>query len=237
MIKIERSAKAPESLKAQKSYTEPDVIQLLQKNFHKKCYICELGELSDSVVEHLLPHHNGEYIERKFDWNNLFLSCPHCNSVKNRARYECNIIDCCRIDPETLIDHRVNEKKVYVTCRYGIESEEAKNTAALVQDCFELRNTGIRTAGAEYRTEQLRLTKFRFERNLRKYMQMDSDTPQKQRLFRTLRGMISRKSKFSGFMRTYIRDHKYEYPEIYELVKLDCDISLAIMEGTACAKK
>lgn len=39
--------------------------------------------LQDPQVEHLLPHKNGKYKERKFDWDNLFWSCGHCNGVKN----------------------------------------------------------------------------------------------------------------------------------------------------------
>lgn len=33
-------------------------------------------------MEHLLPHKNGKYLDRKFDWNNLFWACGHCNNVK-----------------------------------------------------------------------------------------------------------------------------------------------------------
>ena len=70
---------------SQSLYTADDVVDQLEKDFNKKCYICELGKLSDINVEHLHPHHGDP--ELKYDWNNLFLSCPHCNSVKNRAEY------------------------------------------------------------------------------------------------------------------------------------------------------
>lgn len=77
MIKIERSFPAPSSLAAEAaknngSYEKPDVVERLKADFHNKCYICELKELQDPQVEHLLPHKNGKYQERKFDWNNLF---------------------------------------------------------------------------------------------------------------------------------------------------------------------
>ena len=105
MIKIERTPTAPPSLaveskKACGSYREPDVIEQLKKDFHGKCYICELDDLTDIQVEHLLPHHNRRIKERVFDWNNLFYSCPHCNNIKKESKYDEKILDCCVEDPE-----------------------------------------------------------------------------------------------------------------------------------------
>ena len=60
MVKIERSLLAPPSLaieakKANGSCTQQDVIDQLKHDFHDKCYICELSNLSDPNVEHLPP--------------------------------------------------------------------------------------------------------------------------------------------------------------------------------------
>ena len=57
MIKIDRNPIPPPSLaiEAQKtkgSYNKPDVIQQLKEDSNDKCYICELGGLSDPEVEH-----------------------------------------------------------------------------------------------------------------------------------------------------------------------------------------
>lgn len=77
MVKVERSFPAPDSLaeeakKVDGKYDKPDVIERLKKDFHNKCYICEMKELQDPNVEHLLPHKNGKYPKRKFGWENLF---------------------------------------------------------------------------------------------------------------------------------------------------------------------
>lgn len=67
MVKIQRSFPAPASLETESrnpsggSYSEADVIQQLKEDFHDKCYICELRELQDPEVEHLLPHKNRTY--------------------------------------------------------------------------------------------------------------------------------------------------------------------------------
>ena len=61
MVKIERSFPAPASLESEAkkvsgSYEQPDVVSRLRKDFHDKCYICELKNLQNPQVEHLLPH-------------------------------------------------------------------------------------------------------------------------------------------------------------------------------------
>lgn len=50
MVKIERSFPAPESLaeeaaKMDGSYAKADVVEWLKRDFHNKCYICEIKEL------------------------------------------------------------------------------------------------------------------------------------------------------------------------------------------------
>lgn len=77
MLKIERTPTPPASLaieskKAYGSYTSEDVISQLKQDFNSKCYLCELKDLTDIEVEHLLPHYNRTIKERVFDWNNLF---------------------------------------------------------------------------------------------------------------------------------------------------------------------
>lgn len=50
MVKIERSFPAPaslaiESAKLSGKYDKPDVVEQLRKDFHDKCYICEMKDL------------------------------------------------------------------------------------------------------------------------------------------------------------------------------------------------
>lgn len=109
MVKINRNPVPPASLEIEKqkvhgSYNKPDVIQQLKEDSHDKCYICELGGLSDPEVEHLRPHHNRKILERVFDWDNLFYACPHCNNLKKEAKYDDKIIDCCIEDPEEKLE-------------------------------------------------------------------------------------------------------------------------------------
>ncbi|MCF8373859.1 MAG: HNH endonuclease [Bacteroidales bacterium] len=95
MININRSQPAPECLSKEKKkkngdYKCGDVIERLHRDFYNKCYLCEEKAPSTINVEHRIPHKGS--IELKFDWNNLFWSCGHCNNTK-LGKYE-NVIDC-----------------------------------------------------------------------------------------------------------------------------------------------
>ncbi|MCD8119239.1 MAG: hypothetical protein LUE29_07165 [Lachnospiraceae bacterium] len=155
MVKIERSYPAPESLasesqKANGSYSEPDVVKRLYADFHNKCYICELDNLYDPQVEHLLPHENGKYPERKYDWDNLFWSCGHCNSVKNQKKYSSGILNCCKRDPEEAMRFCLEESEVKVDAKDALD-DEAVLTSELVREVFNLKNTGMRVYKSDKR--------------------------------------------------------------------------------------
>ena len=55
MVKIDRNPIPPPSL---------DIEKQLKEDAHDKCYICELGGLSDPEVEHLRPHHSRKIMDR-----------------------------------------------------------------------------------------------------------------------------------------------------------------------------
>lgn len=146
MIKIARSPAAPASLAVEKekgtnNYRGEDVIRQLYTDFHGKCYLCEIDNLQSIEVEHLKAHHNGKNRDLMFDWNNLFYSCSHCNSVKNMIQYEDCILDCCRIDPELYLNQGLINGHVKVQALDT--SHSAQMTAQLITECFEKSNTGI----------------------------------------------------------------------------------------------
>lgn len=146
MVKIERSFPAPESLALKKSYNDADVVKRLKQDFHNKCYICGMKDLQDPNVEHLLPHKNGKYPERIFDWNNLFWSCSHCNGVKQSSIYDEGILDCCKEDPEQYLIFELYENEVSIReCAGNSESERVVRIAHLIQEVFGKKNTGMRS--------------------------------------------------------------------------------------------
>lgn len=216
MVKIDRTPQAPASLaiekqKAYGKYNLQDVIEQLCQDFHDKCYICEMDNLQSIEVEHLKPHHNGRDKDRKFDWNNLFLSCPHCNSVKNQSKYEDKILDCCQVDPEQVVKQELIAGHVKVSPL--IQSPEAKMTALLIFECFELTNAAIRTKECEVRLRELQKVMTVLCNNLEKFR-----VSKTLKFERTIRGMLDRNYKFAGFTRTYVRTHLEQYPELAQYV-------------------
>ena len=213
MVKVERSFSAPDSLEEEVKkltgrYDKPDVIERLKRDFHNKCYICEMKELQDPNVEHLLPHKNGKYPERKFDWENLFWSCGHCNGIKNSGKYDEGIIDCCRQDPEEYLSFRLKNDEViiHVANLEGIY----KRTATLITETFTLQNTGMRTYTSN---ERLRL--LQKEMNIL-YRQLEKlhNRPDSKVIMRTIGSLLKRESAFAAFKRCYVREHTDEYPQL-----------------------
>lgn len=213
MVKVERSYPEPASLAVERkketgSYEKEDVVERLKEDFHDKCYICERKGLPDPQVEHLLPHKNGKIKERKFDWDNLFWVCPHCNGVKNQQKYEEKILDCCRTDPEQRITFRYAGDNVIIEPKQQTD-EMARMTAELVWEVFNRKNTGMRVIKSAYRMQELTKEMNLLYRNLREY----KEKPNSGTARRKLQALLKRDSAFAAFKRCYIREHKNEYPQ------------------------
>ena len=218
MVKIVRSFPAPASLKEQSdkangSYTCNDVIERLREDFYNKCYICELKGLQDPQVEHLLPHKNGKDRKRKFDWENLFWSCGHCNSVKNQKKYESGILDCCKEDPEKVLAFRLRENEV-LACVLGSKDKKVQLTAELVKEAFYVQNTGMRVYKSDMRLKELQKEMNVLYTKLEAYKKK----PDSKLIQRTLKALLQRESAFAGFKRCYVREHMAEFPELQKYV-------------------
>ncbi len=221
MVKVERSFPAPKSLaeeaeKATGKYDKQDVIEQLKRDFHNKCYICEMKELQDPNVEHLLPHKNGRYPERKFDWENLFWSCGHCNGIKNNNKYDEEIIDCCKQDPERYLHFHLIENTIVIDV--SDKKDEIQNrTALLIMEVFSVKNTGMRTYTSD---ERLRL--LQKEMNIL-YQQLKKlhNNPDSKVILRTICSLLRRESAFAAFKRCYVRKYADKYPQLQKYVCLD----------------
>lgn len=140
MLYLPKTEEAPiclatEKLKLSGDYKCGCVLETLKNDFKNKCYICGYKEPTTINVEHFVPHKND--IDLKFDWNNLFWACGHCNNTK-LDKYD-NILNCTKIadDVEKSLDYYFNpwpaeELKVVVL----IDNEKARNTKNLILDVF-----------------------------------------------------------------------------------------------------
>jgi hypothetical protein len=86
--------KSQPSLSITSTYNTPEIVKKLAEDFHNKCYICEEKAPKDINIEHFIAHNGDDIL--KLDWNNLFLSCIHCNNIKSN-NYN-NLLNCIKID-------------------------------------------------------------------------------------------------------------------------------------------
>jgi hypothetical protein len=201
MVKINRSP-LPTSItiNSAKDYRSEPVYSLLCKDFYDKCYICEDNTSTDPEVEHRTSQSNNA--ESKYDWNNLFLSCSHCNGIKSN-KYD-NIIDCTVVDPESHLLLAVsNMKDIVIKTNGNIpglqETAELLNKVyngiqSLITDsgCAKLRSKVFKEA-SEFRNLIVRY--FREENNNIKRIYK-----------RQISERMQRSSTFAAFKRKIIRD-------------------------------
>ena len=81
MIRIKKSGCCPKSLLSKKKYDGEDVKKQILDDQNDKCYICERILTTDFEIEHLRSKNN--YLDLKYDWNNLLVSCKYCNDKKS----------------------------------------------------------------------------------------------------------------------------------------------------------
>ena len=104
MVNYTKSQPPPTSLATEKAkgksgkYNESDVLERLEIDFYNKCYICEQKAPISINVEHLISHQGN--LNLKFDWNNLFWSCVHCNLTKSTS-FD-SILDCTNSNHDVL---------------------------------------------------------------------------------------------------------------------------------------
>lgn len=225
MIKVERkmtdkAQKAIESLQEAKTknstYNTPEVNSALRELFHGKCYICENKQVTSYQIEHLASHRGN--VDLKYDWNNLFLACAHCNNTK-LGRYE-PIIDCTKEDVEKAIAFR---KKGY----FGTDEElifekldsreETVNTEKLLREVY-YGSTEQKKMEAKILRRTLRKELSLFKEYVREYHEAEDE--EKEDLKCLLKQELSDSSPFAAFKRWLIRDNKETYPELLAYVDL-----------------
>ncbi len=135
MVYFEKTQPAPDCLSVEKAkangnYKCGKVLERLETDFKNKCYICEYKEPTSINIEHFKPHKENK--DLKFDWNNLFLSCSHCNNTKS-DNYT-NILNC------TDKNHNVDRKLRYYMSPYPKEKViiEAREQSAEVLETKKL---------------------------------------------------------------------------------------------------
>lgn len=222
MVNFDKRPDAPASLVLRRSYREQDVIDALCEDFHNKCYICGQKGCSSINVEHFEEHRGND--DLKYDWNNLFWVCTHCNNTKNNTfpRANSNLLNC--TNSNHLVDYWIKYYLKYdeliahveISINGNVEipqylQSQTENTIKLLDYVFSGRNTPIR------KTEAQNLVRFHLQPEINKFMNILDDyrrasDENRPVLHAAIQQQLSNESPFSAFKKWIIRDN---YPDCH----------------------
>jgi len=218
MVFLEKSQPQPECLakeliKAYGDHKCGDVLERLATDFKNKCYICENSNPVTINVEHIISHQNDKV--KKFDWNNLFWSCGHCNNIKGTA-YD-SILNC-TISPdnvETAIHYKIDP---YPKEKVQLDLLEHSDRGTLTIDFLEKVYNGSTPLklleSANLRALLLKDIK-QFQEHLFQYFKPIPDA-QKEYIKNLIISEISKSSPFAAFKRWIIKDREALFREFGE---------------------
>lgn len=215
MLYFEKSQPAPDCLAIEKQKAYGDykcgcVLERLKTDFKNKCYICESKAPSTINVEHFKSHQGDKNL--KFDWNNLFWSCGHCNNTK-LAKFD-DILNCTNINDS--IENKLNynfkpfpREKVNI----AINSNDNKTlqTQALLLAVFNGTTTLKEIESDNIRDSLLKEIKD-FQEWLIEYFETN-DNEEKARCLKKIKKHLNKASAFTSFKRQIIKDNSDLFKE------------------------
>lgn len=224
MIKVDRNKNysevdtAKDILKRERekisgNYNQPEVLDALKLIFNSKCYICENKKITSYNIEHLRPHKELN-IDLKFNWNNLFLVCGHCNNIKS-ARYE-NILDCTEVDVDECISFRKEGNfswNEYIEIKPIVNSKEVEETIDLLKKVYS-GTTAMKKMEAVNIKKELRNEMIKFTNAINEYWDAEGEDKEdaKYLIIRELKSS----SPFAAFKRWIVRDNRENLIEFLE---------------------
>jgi hypothetical protein len=212
MINILRSMPPPpclekEKKKANGDYKCGDVLERIKNDFKNKCYICEYKAPPSINVEHFIPHKGDK--DLKFDWNNLFWACVHCNNTKG-GRFD-NILNC--TNPEHDVENWIKyemiltpQKKVKITALRN--NKFIDNTVQLLIDVY-YGTTKLKRLESSNIRETLLKELLDFQKVLQRYDADDVEDDEKVISLKKIKAHLSKSSPFTAFKRWFIKNNPH----------------------------
>lgn len=211
MIYFEKSQPAPECLEKEKLKVSGDykcgcVLKRLQNDFKNKCYICESKAPTTINVEHFKSHQGD--VDLKFDWNNLFWACGHCNNTK-LAKFD-DILNCTDLNDnvENALKYEFKpfpHEKVFVEALNS--NAKTENTKNLLLEVFN-GTTKLKNIEADnLRTALLKEMRDYQDHLCEYYEAYDSYS------FRKIKSHLNSASAFTAFKRQVIKNNPALFAE------------------------
>ncbi len=221
MINIEKSRPAPACLSLEKQkkngdYKCGEVLERIKDDFHNKCYLCEESEPSTINVEHFVPHKGNK--DLKFDWNNLFYACGHCNNTKS-DKYN-DILDC--TNPSNIILELLKfeikpfpKEKVKITALSP--DNQTVSTADLLDKIYN-GSTKLKNIEAENIRKKLIREIIDFQHLLMNYYEPGVSSEDKEYLKRKIKIKLSPATAFTAFKIWVIKNNEGLFSEFGDLI-------------------
>lgn len=208
MFNVVRSQPAPaslatERLKSSGEYNKPDVLERLKQDFYNKCYLCEEKSISKIEVDHFLPHLNGTHLYRKFDWNNLFFCCGHCNGTKGSNQD--TLLDCTSANDDVYNSLRYNFvsfPKEAVNISVAKTSDKSENTAKLLNQIY----SGKDPSNLTNRVMEAGNIREKIRQEIDKFTDLLLES-RNDNIVNKIKDALSEKAPFSAFKRQIIKDN------------------------------
>jgi len=187
-----------------KNYNTPEVVKQLEQDFFNKCYICEIKKPTTVNIEHFIAHKGDESL--KYNWDNLFLSCGHCNNSK-LEKFD-NLLNCTILADkvDVALHYYCNpmpkEKPIF---KILTPSDKANQTKELLEKCFNGEHTGQKTLESSNLRDSLLKEILVFQKLLFEYFECSD----KEYFLNKIKEHLSNRSSFTAFKRWIIRDNSY----------------------------
>jgi hypothetical protein len=196
-------------IKQETDYRSGRIFNLLVEYCFNKCYICEDKTATSLNVEHRISHQGNNQL--KYDWNNLFLSCGHCNSAKGN-NFD-GMIDPCITDPESVLELRIETDNLIerVIITQLVDDYSVSMTADLLEKVYNGEPTAIKRVEAANLRNKISADLLRFRQYIMNY-KIEPDLGYAD----IIADEISQSSAFAAFKRQMIRDD----PELGNLQRI-----------------
>ncbi len=188
----------------EKVYREGPVYNQVKLDFKEKCYLCEDDEATSIQMEHFNPHQGD--LDKKYDWNNLFYSCGHCNNLKGAQYWP--LLNCTSSNDKVwesveLKFHDFPKTRVEVIAHPQVGKEvECSNTCELLRKTLNGEDT---TAMKKDEAKKLRKKMLRAHKMLADNVSSNDKVKE----------LISIEAPFAGMQRWTLKN---DYPEIFDQV-------------------
>ena len=178
--------------------------------------ICESKEPSVINTEHFIPHRGNN--DLKFDWNNLFYCCGHCNNTKLAKPVFDDILNC-TIETDN-VDSKIKylikpfpQEKAIITALEN--TSKVNNTVILLDEVYNGTTELKRIESANIRSKLLSEIR-KFQNLLFEYFDDSYDIEERKDIKNQIIRQLKTTSNFTAFKKWILRDNDILRQEFHE---------------------